>query len=484
MRFALIGLATLFVTGCAHVDVGQVDYRVADPTKTGVVPNLKSKYLATGLPLEPGEYYSIELEQAVVGPDISEGRILSRNFGSHAEMAILANVFELDATAGEGFVEIPDYDEKAEDGKPRLKLVYYGDNLEKLQPFNFSNMPLLGRRQYNGGRVGLQIVIKEIDGESPAVASLLETLAGYGKTVSPVPQVTDVLLDLGTSLLQGSQDDRLFDYRFTLSSGAAILPNGALDARASFVPGRYILMKDKQRQTEMNWSGLRYDENTGRLRDAAGEFRENMYIVLNVTKYPKNSTAEAFESPDWADFKEKLPKAAADRTIPLAVLEKDFGQMVKSDRSSRLKAGMLDSWMQIDRAIGLYISRSLKDLENTDLSGCSEHKDRLLLQRDLMRRRMSDGAREFLSSYSVALTPTTDAAGQPVAAPFLLKDQEAVVSAISRTFMPWASPALSATFADAAAFRAAYVTPTGGILLADAAAANADSKAPRATCLD
>lgn len=429
-----------------------------------------------------GEYYSIELEQAMVGPDISEGRIFKQNFGRHAEMAILANVFELDENPGKGFVEIPDYDVKAAEGKPRLKLVYYGDNLEELQPFNFSNMPLLARQRYSGGRVGLQLVIKEVDGESPAVASLLETLAGYGKTVSPVPQVTDVLLDLGTSLLQGSKDDRLFDYRLTLSSGAAVLPNGALDARASLTPGRYVFMKDKNRQREIGWNGIRYDENTGRLIKNDLEFRDNLYVILNITRYSGTPSAEMLESPDWADFREKLPAAAGDLTVPIATLERSFKQMVGNDRSARLKSSALATWQRVDRATGLYIAFSLKDLASADLTKCPDHKGRLVLQRDLMDRRIADGVRAFLDAYRTATETTTDETGKSEKAPLFPEDQEALISAISRSFMPWASEEAKENFADADAFEAAYLGEGGAAALVKAAQDSANSKAPVATC--
>lgn len=482
MRLAAIVLAAL-LAGCAHVDVGQVDYRVFDPATSD---KLLQKYSVTGIPpLIAGDFYSVELEQAFVGPNISEGRYFGRNYGKHAEMAILANVFELDTTAGEGFVQVPDYDTKAEEGKPKLKLVYYGDNLERLQPFNFSNMPMLGRRQYNGGRIGLQVVIKEIDGESPAIASLLETLAGYGKTVSPVPQVTDVLLDLGTSLLKGSKDDRIFDYSFSLSSGAAILPNGALDPRAAFTPGHYILMKDEQRQKGIDWKGLRYDPNLGRLlNEDRTEFRKNLYLVLKVTKYPSTSSAEALDLTDWADFKAKLTTAAADRSIPLTTITRDFEVMVAAGRSARLKAEVLGQWMQVDRAIGFYVSRSLKDLEkNAKLAGCEPHKNMLLLERDLMKRRMSDGARGFLASYKAAIAQATDSTGNKLPPALNETDQESVISAIARTYMPWVSVKISSdTFADAAVFKATYVDSDKLSTLVEGAEDVANYKAPRAIC--
>jgi hypothetical protein len=480
----MVCLAAFFAAGCAHVDLGQVDYRVADPAVPGSGANLTKKYDPTGLPIEKDEYYSIELEQAMVGPDVSEGRLFKNNLGRHAEMAILANVFELDASSGKGFVDIPDYDIKAAEGKPRLKLVYYGDDLEKLQPFNFSNMPLLARAKYGGGRVGIQLVIKEIDGESPAIASLLDTLAGYGKTVSPVPQVTDVLLDLGTSLLQGSKDDRLFDYRLTLSSGAAVLPNGALDPRGSLVAGRYVFMKDKERQTAINWQNLRYDHNTGRLMKidgAGGEFRDNLYVVLNVARYGRNAGAETIEQPDWAAFREKLPAASADQTVPLTTLTENFAAMVKIDRSDRLKARMLSAWSQVDRAGGLYIARALKDVEQANLSSCLPYRQRLLLERDLMKQRMADGVRGFLEEYRAA-TATTDATGKSLEPALLASDKEAVVSAIATSFMPWNPAGTSANFASAAAFEAAYLGSNGGTALAAAAQASFNARAPSATC--
>ena len=472
-------ILAVLLSGCAHVDVGQVDYRVSSQTNP---ETLQNKFASGGLPIDVDEYYSIEIVQAMVGPDISEGVILGRNTGKHAELAILANVFELDNTPDEGFVEVSGYDTKSEDGKPRLKLVYYGDNLEELQPFNFSNMPVIGRKKYKGGRVGVQILIKEIDGENPAIASLLETLAGYGKNVSPVPQVTDVLLDLGTSMMRGSKDDRIFDYRFTLSSGAAVLPNGALDSRAALVPGRYILMKSKERKKEIDWSGLTYDQNTGRLMKDKTEFRDNLYLVLNVAKYPRTSSAETYDPPEWVNFRASLAKSSADRSIPLTTLENDFKVMIAADRSGRLKAKALDHWAHVDRAIGHYIANSLGQLESADLSKCPDFKDQLLFERDLMKRQMSDGVREFLASYKAAIAQASDSTGNKLEPELKQADEEALISAIARTYMPWANEEVSANFVDAATFKAAYFESNGAIALSEALVAVANRKSPIPVC--
>ena len=474
----------VLLSGCAHVDVGQVDYKLYSHTDP---QNLQNKFISTGLSVTIDDYYSIEIVQAMVGPDISEGRILGRNTGKHAELAILANVFELDDTRGEGFVEVSEYTTKALEGKPGLKLVYYGDNLERLQPFNFSNMPVIGRKQYKGGRVGVQIVIQEIDGENPAIASLLETLAGYGKSVSPVPQVTDVLLDLGTSMMRGSKDDRIFDYRFTLSSGAAVLPNGALNSPGAFVPGPYILMKSKQRQTQMDWSGLRYDQTSGRLmkKDRMGkeiEFRDALYLVLNVTTYPDNFGAEAYDPPEWVDFRASLAKSSADRSIPLATLENDFKVMIAADRSGRLKVKVLGHWGIVDQAIGHYIANSLGQLDSVALSGCTKFKDQLLLERDLMKRQMSDGVRVFLASYKAAIAQPSDSAGNKLDPELKQADEEALISVIARTYMPWADEADSANFVDAATFKAAYFESNGAIALSEALVAVANRKSPSPIC--
>ena len=188
MRYLAIP-AVMFLAACAHIDVGQVDYRVADESKCPQFPcqvGLAHKYLATQAPFEKGDVYSIEVEQAFIGTTLLEGVILGKEIGTRAEYAILANTFELDSEGKMRFIEVPEYDGAAA-GSPKMKLIYYGDDIARRQPFNFSNIPFMPRAVYNGGTIGIQIVVKELDNELPAITALLETLADYGKTIVPVP---------------------------------------------------------------------------------------------------------------------------------------------------------------------------------------------------------------------------------------------------------------------------------------------------------
>ena len=274
-RISIIVFASL-ISACAHVDTGQVDYRVADPfkpdaasgaklrdCKTSEKPcpwhaDLDRKYVAAHAPFVANNVYSVELEQAFIGKNLLEGHILGRQFGKHGEYAILANAFEFGADEASKFIQAPEYGgEKASENNTKLKLVYYGDDIAKRQPFNFSNIPLMPRAVYGGGSVGIQIVVMEIDAQAGPVTSLLGTLAEFGKNSIPGPPgATDILFALGDSLLKGSQDDRLFDYRFVLSNGASIAADGSLGPVATFAPGRYVFRRRDERVTTMNWDDL------------------------------------------------------------------------------------------------------------------------------------------------------------------------------------------------------------------------------------
>ena len=103
----------------------------------------------------------------------------------------------------------------------------------------------------------------EVDSRSQAVGSLLSTLADFGKGALPtLPGGADVLINLGKSLFAGgSSDDRLFDYRFVLSYGG----HGGEFPQAEFAPGRYVVLRQQDRRTPIDWSEFQIDHNNGRL---------------------------------------------------------------------------------------------------------------------------------------------------------------------------------------------------------------------------
>ena len=478
--------------GCAHVDLGQVDYRVAGPPSSACTNNsndyvidgsrcfsLRNKYEITGKSFVKGDFYAIELEQAFVGTNVSESQIFGHNLEDRAEMAILANTFELSATGTERFLESTEYDKAQDANAPKLRLVYYGDDLAARQPFNFSDMIVAPRQQYRGGTVGIQLVVEEIDAQSPAITSLLETLAGYGKTVSPVPQVTDVLLDLGTSLMHGNTDDRLFDFRFMLANAAAILPNGRLDGGAVFAPGHYVIVKSDLRDTDIPWKDWRYDYNTGRIlsRSDNKEFRDYMYLILNIRKYPKSSTQEKYAALDWENFRSKVASAIDDRSIPLDKVTTDLRAMIEGDRSKRLKSELAERWNAVEEVVALYMRRPFRDLDQATAQTCAAKAD-LSRDRDAGRQDIRDAVREFIAAYQTAVPPA------PAKSELGSAEKEALVSLASRTFMPWSAPPAtspSANFATAQAFQSAYVDGKTGAELYGLAAEFADAGAVKCT---
>jgi hypothetical protein len=335
MRQVLMA-ALVLLSACSHIDTGQADYRVADGPAVPINRDLTAiggtNYCASEVsakcdPVLPArvvrrympnpetgwrafrdeQIYSIEIEQGVIGSNILEGKVLGHQFGSKGEVAILANVFEFASAASDAnlkrFLDGEELSKATDDPSDvELKLVYFNDDVRRGQAFNFSNIPLRQRSVYGGGTIGIQIVVMEIDAQAAPVASLLKTLARFGQQIVPVPgEAKDMLFDLGESILTGSQDDRLLEYRFALSSSQSLNDDKAV--QATFAPGRYVIRRLQDRRVDMDWDMLRLDHNTGRLfkYTAAGltPIVDDLYLVLNVRRYPAGTRPEFYSLRDW-----------------------------------------------------------------------------------------------------------------------------------------------------------------------------------------
>ena len=486
MRFLAIP-AFLLLGACAHVDVGQVDYRVADDSMCKEFPcrvDLAHKYLATQAPFEKDDVYSIELEQAVIGKTLLEGVILGKEIGNRAEYAILANTFELDSEGKMRFIEVPEYDGAAAGG-PKMKLIYYGDDIARNQPFNFSNIPFMPRAVYNGGTIGIQIVVKELDNESPAITSLLETLADYGKTIVPgPPQIASMLFDLGGSLLKGSKDDRLLDYRFELRNAAGVQADGSLRPTAAFAPGRYVIRRSDERATDMVWSGLTYDYDRGRLIQPNGEeFRKEFYLVLNITKYNGKPAAENYVFQDWTkEVRDSIQAASDPYAGPVAVVTEHMSAIIEGRRSTQLRSTAAEAWSKSDQQMRQLPKVTFKNLTDGSWQ-CPAVYDPLKLKRDMADQTIRDAVRLFVSEYRVALEPrkAKGAEGEGKVE-FSPADRAALVSLVARSFMPWVGE-IPNEFKTADEFEKVYITP-GDNALADYAIATMVNRAPASNCTD
>lgn len=529
------------VSACAHVDTGQIDYRVADE------PNLKEaarascggqrgncalapakverRYLSrdgeAATPFKEKDVYSIELEQAVIGRQLSEN-FFGLGIDNTAEIAVLANVFEFSGekagAAQRRFLEMVSGQSPAPGGEDEktsdveLKLIYFSDDVQRNQPFNFSNIPLMQRSEYKGGSIGIQIVVMEVDASDGPMSSMLGTLARFGQQSLPVSsEVSDVIFDLGESLLSGgSSDDRIFEYRFVLSS--ADQAQGSLP-QAVFAPGRYVLRRSQSRDQPMDWSDVRLDHNTGRLfrltskprlpgdlrrngaappergtptgpgqqteqADQYTELRDEMYLTLHIKKYGDDVRPEFYEPPSWSQFRDILEQAAINR-LGGTVLADRVEEVLQTRRSEQVRAELLSEWSRARRHLAEVERLAFSNIDNDSLKQCAPELRR---RRDIAIRNVQDTLRRFRASYQVAITAPTPAAGAAVGqpapeAPLKEVDEEALVSVVARYFMPWAT-GVADKFANAQQFRTNFVNADGLATLAiDTATAKAGTLA-------
>lgn len=488
MKNSFIGLLVFVCTGCTHVDVGQVDYRVAEApivqkncSSENMVcdplapADLKRRYLSSPLPelapFQSGDVYSIELEQMVIGERLLEGMVFGKEFGpalgDSAEIAILANVFEFsgaDAENVRSFVNGSTDMIAGKNGPDSIKLIYYGDNVKYRQPLNFGNIPLHPRSEYAGRSVGVQLVVMEVDSESGAVSALLSKLADFGKGALPgLPGAKDVIFDLGKSLFAGgSGDDKLLDYRFVLSYGSQSqdLP------QANFAPGRYVILREQDRSVAIPWNRFEIDHNTGRLfyKAANGkpgsEVRDRFYMTINIKRYPAGTSAEAYNFEAWSAVRQALEDHSATGAA-IAGLQGNLEKILEGKRSVEFTKALVEKWNEAGSSLSNFQKLYLPDIPAAGLCGASHYY--IASNRDRAERRAMDDVREFLALYRTALAAEKTVASkdgqQQSAKVFLTEHRETVVSHLSSFFTPWKDDGTDkAMFASAGDFETSFVS--------------------------
>lgn len=512
-------LPVLILSGCAHVDTGQADYRIADvpvaltekdlnalpgnkcstDIKVGCDPILPSRVLRRYMPPAEGwaafeneQVYSIAIEQGIIGSNILEGKILGQQFGRTAEIAILANVFEFASSSGEAgarrFVESGEIEGTVDDPSDvELKLIYFSDDVKREQTLNFSNVPLRPKTAYGGGSIGIQLVVMEVDAQAGPVSALLKTLAKLGQQSLPVPgEAKDILFDLGESLLTGSKDDRLLEYRFVLSAPT----EDDRAVQATFAPGRYVIRRGQDRKKEMGWADLRLDHNTGRLlvSQPAGGFAqvsEDLYLVLNIRRYPEGTAPEYYANADWSAFRGALQAAADAKAAPLDKVNEQLMGLSEKLRSKDIGDRVKLKWANARSRLDVYSGRYAANIAAVDVSTCGVTNNELQRRLDIAEREAQDALRKFIAEYQAGLAQKRrDAAGAVIGDEFAETDRDELVRLAATWFMPWAqSGADQASFATSAAFEPAYVaaSPSKDIL-AVAIAASAAKAPANPTC--
>ena len=526
MNKAIIAFACLLSASCAaHVDVGQADYRIAEPPQARTScsgssicdplspANLERRYLPGALPDEApfqrNEVFTIVLEQAVMGPRISEAIVLGNeigpSLGDYAEIAILANVFEFSPAAStedvRGFLNGTTDMIAGKNAPDAIKLVYYSDDVRPNQPLNFDSIALYPRSAYSGASIGVQLVVLEVDSQSPAVGSLLSTLAEFGKGAMPtLPGATDVIFDLGESLFTGgSGDDKVLDYRFVLAYGG----DGSDFPKAEFAPGRYVLMRQQDRRSPINWNEFQVDHNSGRLfrklplpAGATAEVRDRFYMTINMQRYPAGTSAEALNLQAWSAFRKTLDEAGTGSgDAAVIALESNLRSILLEQNSTRRTSDLVASWNEAERSLRMYEQLYLSNEAITPSGRCGIPNAVIAGNRDQAERKALNDVREFVSLYqkglaAVAATapvqPTAQAtvpgtaSTDPDASGFQLAHRESLVSHLSSFFVPWKEDHKQ-VFASAAAFETAFINAGATRVLGDEAALLAAGRAVAAT---
>lgn len=502
---AAFGVAFL-LSGCAFIDSGQIDYRVAErvnkPIESQIdsyvnitckeqkdaevcAPLSKARLIRKFAPFsdpfkgpgsdptsQPGEVYSIDLLQGVLGNNISEGPTGQRRL-ERAEIMILANVFELGDKAdlnNPRFFESSELSSGQLKNNDKFKVIYFSEDVGKNQPFNFSNIPLQPKTEWGGNPIAIQIVIIEVDKASEPAKALLETLAGLGAASNAVPlgdAAQSLLLDLGQSFLNAqAQDDILFEYRFVLNPDG-----GEPDYYPVFEPGKYVLRRLQSRKNTPVWRNLVLDHNTGRLYLNNGgtkheEYRQETYLTLNITKYPPGTKTANYNFQKYDEVQQSIQEAIDERGAPLEIITANLKTIVESERSKNWFESVSARWYSAQEKLNKY--SALGDITQEPSDTCKFEKpadyDR---ERALILFEAQNEIKAMLREYDIGIMmPRAEDSGdeddndinkpKPLASD---EDQRALFSLIARYFVPF-EESVATNFTSLESFKNTYLNST------------------------
>jgi hypothetical protein len=295
-----------------------------------------------------GDIYSIRLDHGLIAQLHEMPNPISRPGSlANGEVVILVNAFEFsDTVEGAATHRFSDMMDDVRLGTPSLaeaRVVYYSPDVEEKQDLNFSNIPISGPIMYNGRPIGIQIIVLELDRVSESTKSLLKSLADLGKTYVAPSMVNSVLVSLGKSLIDGNNDDVVFEYRMVLDNSA----NLADQITPTFTSGRYVFRRVQKRTNPAIWNNLRVDENTGALMvwqqdsttvtstgDKGQQKRETKYtggvkrapytqetyFTINVLNHGKDGIVAHYANEKWEDVSKKIDDALNSPNLPAAAV--------------------------------------------------------------------------------------------------------------------------------------------------------------------
>lgn len=273
----LLGMAP----ASARTNVGLVDYAYVSPENFSCQTLISSsKYAnpknATNT-VQKDSVYEVSLKKAKM--DDFNADLFS---ASRGEFAIVAKAFEMSSD--------PALPTNAFDFRPDSasggRVIYYSDDVKRHQALNFGMVPMFGPVIYNGNPVGISVFLVEIDTtkDNAQMSALLSTIASAGRLASvPGTPLFNMLESLGSSLINANKDDLLLRYDTTFRSEKGAHP----DIKTSlFRYGEYILIRNENRETSIDWEKLSYDPATGKVYDGDGckNPYQGAYAVIQINR--------------------------------------------------------------------------------------------------------------------------------------------------------------------------------------------------------
>lgn len=503
----ILSFSVIALWGCSSTNTGEIDFRRVEPVSDigaaekryrenckgaygeAVLPVSRAKCRPMfevrmdrqnsgfGRPIISGDVYSLRLEHGLIA-DISELPFpLSRPGGGSnpfrptGEIVILANVFEFGASNPK-FLDPIDL--------TQAKVVYFSDDVRAHQDLNFKNIPLQAPVAYSGNPIGIQLMIVEMDRTSGPAESLISRLAELGKTSDYLPGSTvNTLLDLGAALLQQNHDDLIFEYRMVLDPSTT----SAHPASSPFEEGRYILMRNEDRDTEIPWNDFRFDPETGKIyrtepqRGAIG-MADYTYFSVNVVKHPSGTKPSGYSFESFAAFSQRFEQEISDRDAPLSTIQARVEKDILDARAASWEGLLSKKWVEVAERANLY-SSYLPQIAEVEARKC-ELLPESIEARDAAQRVAFNAALDFVALYQKAANEkVSDEAG---ADPILDESEKrGVLLPLASYFVPFeGSPISGGELSDPDGFLANYgAKPTA---FADAVIAEAERDVERSNC--